>query len=156
SPDSRSVAFDAGGKLKTINVATGEVHTVCNVAGNIAGGSWNKDDVIIFGIDAPGHGILRVPAAGGEPQEAVSNDSHLAVSFLFPTFLPDGKHFIYRRNGPPGGIHIASLDAKSQQQETTPLATSSDAGFFSYVALPNSLVGELLFTKEGTLFAQKL
>jgi hypothetical protein len=158
SPDSRYVAFDAGGKLKKVDVVTGSVHTVCSVPGDIAGGSWNKHDVIIFGIDAPGHGIMRVSAASGEPEVVIGNadSARPGVRFLFPTFLPDGKHFLYRRNGPPDGIYVGSLEAKPQQQADTPLVRS-DAGFFSYVSLPNSRPGQLLFTREGTLLgaAQK-
>jgi Tol biopolymer transport system component len=156
SPDSRYVAFDAGGKLKKVDVATGSVHTVCSVPGDIAGGSWNKHDVIIFGIDVPGHGIMRVSAASGEPEVVIGNADFArpGVRFLFPTFLPDGKHFLYRRNGPPAGIYVGSLEAKPQQQSDMPLVRS-DAAFFSYVSLPNSAAGQLLFTREGTLLAQK-
>lgn len=154
SPDSRFVAFDAGGSLKTVDILNGSVHTVCNVLGPIAGGSWNKDGVIIFGVDEPGRGIMRV-SAGGEPvpvTRAISEVSHGAIRHDFPTFLPDGKHFLFRHNGPPDGIYIASVDSTPEQRPVR--LVQSDANYFAYVPA-DSRQGQILFTREGTLHAQR-
>ena len=66
SPDSRSIAFYADNKLKKIEVAGGPALTLCDApGGRPRGGSWGKNDVLVF---APGNGdtgIFRVPAAGG-------------------------------------------------------------------------------------------
>src|SRR5207244_7053101 len=46
SPDSRFVVFDAGGKLKKIDVSGGPAQTLCAAPPPLAGGSWNRDGVL--------------------------------------------------------------------------------------------------------------
>jgi Tol biopolymer transport system component/predicted Ser/Thr protein kinase len=154
SPDNRYVAFDAGGRLKAVDVVNGSVRTICNVSGPIAGGSWNEAGVIIFGMDELGGGIMRVASDGGEPMPvttAISELNHLPIRHHFPAFLPDEKHFLFRHNGPPDGIYLASLDATPEQQAVRVL--QSDPNYFTY-ASGDSRRGQILFTREGVLFAQ--
>ena len=49
SPDSQSVAFNAPGELKRIDVRGGAPRTVCDLPNGGIGGSWNADDVIVVG-----------------------------------------------------------------------------------------------------------
>ena len=58
SPDSKYIAFDAGGKLKKIDISGGPAQTLCDVHGAAVGGSWNRDGVIIF-AEVPGV-LMRV------------------------------------------------------------------------------------------------
>src|SRR2546427_508710 len=63
SPDSRSVGFFAGGKLKRVDLSGGAPQTLADAASNPTG-AWSRDGVIVFsprGAD----GLYRVPAAGG-------------------------------------------------------------------------------------------
>ena len=64
SPDGRFVAFDAGGRLKKLDVSGGLPQTLCDLpSGSVAvGGSWNRDGDIIFGNFG---GLLRVRETGG-------------------------------------------------------------------------------------------
>ena len=156
SPNNQYIAFDAGGKLKVADILNGSVRTICNVSGPIIGGSWNNDGVIVFGVDELGRGIMRVSAAGGEPAPvttALSSLNHLPVRHIFPSFLPDGKHFLFRHNGPPDGIYLASLAAPPEQQAER--LVQSDPSYFAYVP-GNFGEGRILFIREGTLFAQTL
>ena len=96
SPDSRFIAFDAGGKLKKVDVSGGLAQTVCDLPSAAVGGSWNRDGVIIFGN--PGGGIMRVPEAGGTPSPiTVVDPSRSENNHLTPVFLPDGRRFLYLR-----------------------------------------------------------
>src|ERR1700716_869620 len=62
SPDSAFIAFFAGGKLKKLNLSGTPPQTLADAAAGGRGGTWNRDDVIVF---APGTGPLyRVPASG--------------------------------------------------------------------------------------------
>ena len=63
SPDSRAIGFVAEGKLKRIDIGGGQPQTLANAAGS-RGGTWSRDDVILFGVTAAG--LRRVPASGGE------------------------------------------------------------------------------------------
>ncbi len=65
SPDSRFIAFTAGGKLKKIDASGGPVQTLCD-APNSRTGTWNRDGVILF-MPKLSDVIYRVPAAGGTP-----------------------------------------------------------------------------------------
>ena len=47
SPDSRRIGFYAEGKLKTINVMSGAARVLADAPSG-RGGTWNRDDVIVF------------------------------------------------------------------------------------------------------------
>jgi Tol biopolymer transport system component len=157
SADSRSIAFAAGGKLKKIDVSGGPAQTVCDLPSDALGGSWNRDGVIIFGSGVSGKVLMRVSEAGGVPTALTALDPSLKDGIhYFPTFLPDGRHFLYLRVGVPehSGIYVGSLDAKAEEQGTTRLLASE----FAAVLAPSPDAGagarELLFLREGTLMAQ--
>src|SRR5262249_30687517 len=69
SPDSRSIAFFAGGKLKKVDVTGGPVQTVCDTTGIRSGGTWNRD-VILFATS--GFGLLQTSATGGSWRQIVA------------------------------------------------------------------------------------
>ena len=62
SPDGRSIAFFSDGKLKKVDLLGGPPQILCDGGG--AGGTWNRDNVIVFaqGGNAP---LYKVSAAGG-------------------------------------------------------------------------------------------
>jgi len=154
SPDSRYIAFDAGGKLKKRNVSTGETEDICELSGTMYDGSWH-DDLIIFAEHAVG--IMRVPPAGGVASPLTTIDSsRKETSHDLPSFLPDGKHFIYLRlSGVPenSGVYIGSLDAKPADQSLKRLLAADDFPTI-YVPSSDAQPGQLLFVRNGTLLAQ--
>ena len=48
SPDGRSIGFFTSGELRTVDLIGGPPQTVCSVSVGL-GGTWNQDDVILFG-----------------------------------------------------------------------------------------------------------
>src|SRR5262249_9769382 len=59
SPDSRSIAFFAGGKLKKIDIDGGTAQVVCDAPVSMGeGGTWSKDGTIVFA--RPGSALHRV------------------------------------------------------------------------------------------------
>src|SRR5262249_39237623 len=88
SPDSRSIAFVAGGKLRRVQASGGPPENICETA-DMHGGSWNAEDVIVF---ASSKGLSRVKAVGGE--SVVISTPKDGVAYA-PSFLPDGQHFLY-------------------------------------------------------------
>jgi hypothetical protein len=94
--------------------------------------------------------IYRISAAGGPATPVTGFDASRAEnSHRFPSFLPDGRHFIYavRSERPEHwGISIASLD----NPEGTVLVTGTD--WSAQVAPP----GYLLFVRGSTLMAQPM
>jgi Tol biopolymer transport system component len=149
SPDSRFIAFQTAGKLKKINISGGPPQTICEIQALVLGGAWSREDVIIFGTDGPG--IMQVPAAGGVATLlttiAGSDEIH-----VFPSFLPDGRHFVYLRAPENPGILVGSLNVKPEQQSRTPLLTTSVMPV--YAPSTDPALGRLLFMRESTLMAQ--
>jgi hypothetical protein len=127
SPDSRNLGFFASGKLKKVDISGGSPQVVCDVR-RAAGGSWNRDGVIIFAtLDfTPIH---RVAASGGVPVPVTTLERpSKANAHRWPEFLPDGIHFLYlsltEKTDP--AIYPASLDSNDQSQV---LAVPSNVGY---------------------------
>ena len=60
SPDGRWIAFFAGGKLKRVAATGRDVQVLCD-SGTGGGGTWNRDDTILFAPAAAGEsGLARV------------------------------------------------------------------------------------------------
>ncbi len=110
SPDSNSVGFIANGKLNRIEAAGGPVLTLADVPSGLNGASasWSPKGYIVFnGKDGALH---KIPASGGPGSLATS----LAPDEAFhrwPSFLPDGVHFLFMAsvNGPRKRIRLGSL-----------------------------------------------
>ena len=120
SPDSRFIAFFANGALKKIALADGRVDQITTGIVNGRGGSWSKDDVILFTPDYYAQ-IKRVSALGGEVTDAtVLDHTRGERTNRFPWFLPDGKHFLYTAQRTIGfynrsTVRIGSLDSLTSQ-----------------------------------------
>jgi Tol biopolymer transport system component/tRNA A-37 threonylcarbamoyl transferase component Bud32 len=145
SPDSRTIAFFADGRLKKIEVAGGPALSLCDAAAG-RGGTWSNNDVIVFGV--AGGGALRVSAAGGSPAPVTILDQVSGeTSHRFPWFLPDGRHYLYSTShlGTPdkNGVYVVDLDSKNRKLVVT---GDSNAVY--------SPPGYLLFVREQTLMAQ--
>jgi eukaryotic-like serine/threonine-protein kinase len=145
SADGRQLGFFAAGKLKKIDAGGGPAQDVCDV-GAARGGTWNQDGTILF---SPGtvQPIMRVSAAGGTPEPVSKLDSERDEnSHRWPSFLPDGKHFLYWARSSKGPhedlIYIGELgSAKSKV-----LIRSDSIGTYAS--------GYLLFLRDQALMAQ--
>ncbi|MGC2506513.1 MAG: protein kinase [Candidatus Acidiferrales bacterium] len=111
SPDSRYLAFRTANRLEKIDIAEGSPQTICETAAT-EGGSWNQDGTILFGSYG---GVMKVPAAGGTPEMVIKTDeAHGQLAAYDPTFLPDGRHFLYDRDfGTSEGEYVGSLDGEA-------------------------------------------
>jgi Tol biopolymer transport system component len=155
SPDSRFIAYDARGKLKKIDVTGGPAQTICELPGLVVGGSWNKDGVIIFGNDAPGVGLMKVFATGGKASPLTDIDrSRSETIHVLPSFLPDGRHFLYYRGSRTpenAGTYVGSIDTEPGKQDSRELLVNASA---QYAPSSASSPAQLLFLRGGTLMAQ--
>ncbi|MGO9640032.1 MAG: protein kinase domain-containing protein [Candidatus Acidiferrales bacterium] len=146
SPDSRYLAYRDDTGLKKVAVSGGTPQTLCNLGG-ISSGSWSPDGEIVFATDAAGP-LLKVSADGGEPSPLTTLDKSLAETrHAAPSFLPDGRHFLYLsiRNtvGAQAWICVGSLDSN----QTKCLGNTDSIVRY---APP----GYLLFERGNTLMAQ--
>ncbi len=110
SPDSRHIGFFGRGKLKRLDTSDGTIRTIYEPTHGVPGGAtWNKDDVIVFSPKIEG-GLYRIAATGGEAVPLPGKDQPIHA---WPSFLPDGRHFLYAVIGKDnqGGINVGSLDS---------------------------------------------
>jgi Tol biopolymer transport system component len=140
SPDSRSVAFGSNGKLKRSDLTGGNAQVLCDSA-RLVGGTWNKEGIIVFAPDYRTT-LVQVSAQGGEPKPVtLKSDGQATESDRYPYFLPDGRHFLFRRE--QKGVWVGSLDSPETKQllpETTPFVYSPP--------------GWLVFVRNDALVAQ--
>jgi eukaryotic-like serine/threonine-protein kinase len=148
SPDGRWIGFFdiavfAGcSSLKKINVSGGPPIAVASaIAGE--GGTWNQNDVIVFGTGAT-RLLYRVSAAGGQVVPITKESETVTVSRGGVHFLPDGNHYLY--DGPDSGngraVYVASLESDSGKL----LVESGER--------PAYQQGRLLYLRGSTLVAQ--
>jgi Tol biopolymer transport system component len=147
SPDSRQLGFFADGKLKRLSLAGGDIQVLCP-APNPRGGTWSPEDVIVFAPTSSGP-LMRVPASGGAPEPATTLDAGRKESaHRFPSFLPDGKQFLY-----------VALPGVESQLETR-LGTLGDAtpGPVLLAATSSAIYtppGYLVYVRQGAVVAQR-
>ena len=150
--DGRFIAFFADGKLKKTEVgpaATGKttVQVVCSIPDGWSG-SWGKEDVVLLSrrSHAP---LYRVAANGGVPTPASTLDrANGEIQQMWPSFLPDGRHFLYLSYPGPGehtrGVYLAALDSSGRTSLLKEEPSNAD------YAPP----GYLFFVRERALMAQ--
>ena len=142
SPDGQSLGYTVLNRLRVISLAGGSSLELCTLTG-FAGATWNRDGTILVSDNRQ---LLRVPASGGaavpvlKPEEASRDRPRL------PSFLPDGKRFLYSMWAGPSterrGVYLASLDDLPGRR-----LFEADAGA-KYAS------GHLLYVKNGVLMAQ--
>ncbi len=144
SPDGRWIAFFSrvDGTLKRVPAEGGTPLRICHAL-NGKGGSWGRDDVVLF---APGAGtaLYRVSAAGGE-SAAVTELGERYNSHRHPRFLPDGRHFLFlarSSRSAESAVLLGSLDGGKLREV---LRSTTQAEFAS---------GHLLFARDSFLLAQ--
>lgn len=150
SPDSRSIAFHADGKLWAVDVQQGGSRRLIAAAAVHAGASWSTQGTMLLGMATNQNGILSVPAGGGAsqtistPDEAAFERGHLS-----PYFLPDGQRYLYLviDRMPDQEVNVGHLYAgRLGSSERTFIADLTSAVW--YVA-----PGWLVFVEDGTIKA---
>jgi Tol biopolymer transport system component len=145
SPDSRSIGFFAGGKLKRIDVQGDLVQVLADKTILPRGGTWGRDGIILF---APGRytPLYQIPASGGTPRQ-VTDPGKSEWGHRWPVFLADGKHFLFFVRNPQQpeltGIYAGSLDSKESH-----LVVKTAVG-------PAFAAGErIVYVRDGVLTTQ--
>ena len=149
SPDSRTIGFFAGGKLKRTGLSDGSVVSLAD-APSPRGATWTERG-ILFAPTFTG-GLQLIPANGGTPTHVTKLDTAArGTSHRWPQVLPDGRHFLHMAVG--GGrteIRMASFD----QPEGRELGVNAPEGGAIYVRPRANYAGYLLWLRQGVLTAQ--
>jgi serine/threonine protein kinase/Tol biopolymer transport system component len=152
SPDGRFIAFFADGKLKKTDTLGGQPVALCDVPDAFPSGSWGTQHGIIFsGLAAPG--ISFVPEGGGTSKLVLKADaSRNELNVGWPTFLPDGRHFLYL--GRIQSEHRPNVRvANTTDDRTVPLLSNCTRAVY-VPASSDQAFGHILFARDGGLMAQ--
>ncbi|PYV94113.1 MAG: hypothetical protein DMG90_00565 [Acidobacteria bacterium] len=147
SPDSRSIAFFMGDKLKRLDLGGGPAVNVAD-APQARGGAWSGSGAIVFAPTFNGP-LFQVPASGGTPAPVTQMKSKY-TTHRWPWFLPDGKHFLYMAanhndpSSPDTAVFFASLDGK----ENRLLISSRSHAIYTS--------GYLLYVRDNALVARPI
>jgi len=149
SPDGRNLAFFVGNQLKRIPITGGQAQLVCQGPTG-ADGCWSTTDLIIF--DGTVADTMKiVPAGGGQPRPASLIDTADGeLTYAWPWFLPDGKHFIfnatvYNKDENARTLHrikLGSIDATTSEtlfelDQNIDRIEYSNEGYILFVAQDN-------------------
>ncbi|HYB96689.1 MAG TPA: hypothetical protein VEC39_17075, partial [Vicinamibacterales bacterium] len=152
SPSGGEIAFFAGGQLKRIAVGSGAVTAICE-AGAGAGGSWSQAGTIVFQPHQQG-ALMQVQASGGRPEPASALDTAAAETHhLYPTFLPDGEHFVFYVAGKQRGLYVGSIGSTARTFLFDP-APALPAGAAATPGIYASS-GHLLYVRDRVLMARR-
>ena len=146
SPDGSSLGFFSNRQLKRVSLDGGPGVPLSDV--HIGrGGTWSQQGVILYApnVDGP---LFQIPAAGGTPSAVTEVDSSVHDTHRWPSFLPDGQHFLFFAAGHDDlsnthdAVYVGSLDNKASKLV---VATHSGAAFAN---------GRLLYLNDSTLMAR--
>jgi Tol biopolymer transport system component len=147
SPDGSRIGFFTSDKLKTVPTAGGRVEILCGnpkVGGR--GATWSPANVIVLTRGTAGP-LYRVSANGGDPVPATTLDAtQKEFAHRFPSFLPDGEHFLYAALPAHEG-KFAIFAGSTKDTSRSPIASLESAPVY---AAP----GYLLYRRQAVLVAQ--
>lgn len=168
SPDSRWIGFFARGNVWKAPIGGGAPVAMADDrragVGNRRterGGTWGRDDTIVYGANFNPPSLFMIPAAGSA--SAPSPATRIATrrgEYLhrFPFFLPDGRHFFYQSRGstPEGRGIFLGVTGEPDRNAVRILPIDSNA---VYVPPPTQASdadpGLLLYMTNGRIEAQR-
>ena len=99
------------GKFKKIPATGSPPATICDVpaaTGGFAGASWGSGGTIVFAV-ANVAGLMRVPEAGGVPQDVDHAQGRAAPAAVFPARWPRSLLFTIVKSGQPSQVAVLRL-----------------------------------------------
>jgi hypothetical protein len=147
SPDGRSIGFFTPAKLNVLGLESGAaVVPLADVRPGMGySASWGADGKIAY-IPVQGDAVVCVSTSGGAPETLVKLDPARGEARLnWPLYLPDGKSLLYLAHHGDGRNELMLHQPGRAPRVVGP----SDSAV--------QLLGDdlLLFTREGTLLAQR-
>jgi Tol biopolymer transport system component len=97
SPDSRTIAYGARGKLWKVAADGGIPTVICDLVSGLwdedAGGAWLANGTIVYSDGNTA--LFQVSAQGGDPMPIVKPDPQRELHFHTVSALPDGRSVVY-------------------------------------------------------------
>jgi DNA-binding winged helix-turn-helix (wHTH) protein/Tol biopolymer transport system component len=148
APDSRRIAFFAAAGIKVVELSTETTRLIAGTDIAPAGGTWGPDDTIVFADWSTGLFAVHASGQGGVRQLRSLDRSAQEISYTWPQFLPDGRHYLYHAvslDPAATGIYVTAIDGTPSQLL---LSTESPAVF----APPS----HLMHVQNGMLIAEEI
>jgi hypothetical protein len=158
--DGSRLGFNAGGDLKTVDIAGGPANVVTEYRALVPfGGAWSEDGTILFTAPTAtgSYGISRVAALGGTPAIVTARSDRPGVgAAITPRLLPGGDRFLYLSSAVAGEGTSTVYAASVRSAESLPLL-DVDAGSPQEAIVPGvEYAGEfLLYRRNRTLLAHR-
>jgi serine/threonine protein kinase len=145
APNSQSVGYFANSRIEAVDIDVGSTQRISSFAIVPAGAGWNADGIVLF-PRVPDSPLFRTSNSGGVEAVVPNLEPH-NLGQRDPVFLPDGRHFLYYVAGDPRlrGVYVGDLGGAGSHR----LVDADSAAAYAST-------GDLLFVKQGTLFAQRL
>jgi len=149
APDNRRLGFASHRKLQIVDLDSAEVRALAEVNPVLVGGTWNRDDVIVYAAGAYST-LSKIAAGGGTPTSATLRPGEgSSQAHRWPFFLPDGKHFLYVANwSSPDDARGDGLYAASLEGGEPKLISNEITGNVEYAN------GRLLYFRDRSIVAQ--
>ena len=161
---SKSVLFMLRGHLKNLDLDNRTVDDVAAIGGRFYGSSINDDGTILYSSD----NVIMMKRAGAAPVALTHLDrAGGEVSDRWPTFLPDGKRFLFVSRGAangrwPGVLYLASIDSPKRTAVTDSMFRAVYAGGFLFLPREKKLMAfpfdpdRATITGGGRVVAEKI
>ncbi len=146
SPDSEWIAFFAGDQLKKVSVAGGLPQTLTTVPEGWPVGNWSSNGTILVEVtESPeneGWFLLAPGATSLKKIKTFERNRALNPDKSFPSFLPDGNHFLFTQ--PVNNVATLMVGSVDSDQTEVLVPSDSRAVYAS---------GFILYVRGGTLLA---
>jgi serine/threonine-protein kinase len=149
SPDGKWIGFVARGRLMKVPAFGGPVVDLCAINNNARGASWGPDGSIYASLSAT-LGLMRVPAAGGDPQPfTILDPLKKERTHRWPQVLPDGENVLFT---------VGTVDSPEFYDDSEIDVVSIATGKRTAVLKGASMAmyvptGHLVYARAGQLFA---
>jgi Tol biopolymer transport system component/tRNA A-37 threonylcarbamoyl transferase component Bud32 len=125
SPDGGRVGFFARGKLLTASVSGGAPTAIADASYYSNGASWGDDDAVVF-VPSLGSGLMRVPSAGGTPEQLTRPDEAGAgYAHTWPQSFASGRSVLFTTWGGANAGAAGTNVLDTQTRKSMPISPST-------------------------------
>ncbi len=155
SADGKFLGFFSSGKLRKISAVGGPVTVLADAPGG-RGGAWNPGNIIVYTPDYR-ESLWKINAAGGTPERLTTLDVSKHSTHRWPSFLPDGKHFLFFATNHSGtgeeqnGIYLGSVDSPAIKLVLRSDSSGQYASGYLLYHFQTALVGQKFDPASATL-----
>ena len=149
SRDGSEIGFFAAGSLRVVSLSTGSVRSLAPAPNPSAPGAWAANGTIVY--DPFFNGLWTVASSGGTPKPFVGSQK----DDRWPSFLPDGRRFLFWRPGRDGKKSAALVgDIETGSAHTIVEGITHPMYFEPGVLLFFQATDKVALGQPATLFAQ--